>query len=452
MEKEDKYMKILYRGSAELYNTTKLLLKEGNSTNTIFKTTALVVAPLLFTYISWVLNEAKKKNIKRLYFLARDGYIMKEIADLIIKHEKLNIESKYLYCSRIAWRIPQYHLEKERCLDKIFINSVEVNLDKIFDRACLSMTERDEIIEELKIDEQEKSRHLQWYEVLKYKEIFSINQKFLKFIYKHSSEHYETTVGYLKQEGLYDNINYAIVDTGWTGSMQTSLSSLLNGRKLEGFYFGIYNLPVEADKKAFHSFYFNKNTDIRNKIFFNNNLFECLCLSPDGMTIAYKRENDKFVPIFSSISNINIDIWDINLHIETILKFTKLALKQENLKEYNYRISKKMVRMLCKEFMIYPSVEESTMYGNFKFSDDITEMNIKKLAVNMTSQEIKQNFLLWRLANRLKVHKYNIPYKQSCWIEASIRNNSKITARKYIWHILFFRWVQYVSILILKRN
>ncbi|MEG0691598.1 MAG: hypothetical protein RR444_00775 [Oscillospiraceae bacterium] len=50
-----------------------------------------ITAPILFAYVWWVLKEADQIGLKKLYFLARDGYIMHKIACLIA----LGIHSEY---------------------------------------------------------------------------------------------------------------------------------------------------------------------------------------------------------------------------------------------------------------------------------------------------------------------------------------------------------------------
>lgn len=62
---------------------------------------------ILFPYIEWVISQSMRLGICRLYFIARDGYILKKIADIYIKKNCLNIQTKYIYGSRLAWRIDE---------------------------------------------------------------------------------------------------------------------------------------------------------------------------------------------------------------------------------------------------------------------------------------------------------------------------------------------------------
>lgn len=60
---------------------------------------------ILIPYIEFIMENCAFRNIKRLYFVARDGYILKKIADRFIEQRGLDITTKYLYGSRNAWRV-----------------------------------------------------------------------------------------------------------------------------------------------------------------------------------------------------------------------------------------------------------------------------------------------------------------------------------------------------------
>lgn len=57
------------------------------------------VAPAYLPYVLWLLQEARLQNIKRLYFISRDGYILQQIAENL-PHE--GIELRYYFTSRKA--------------------------------------------------------------------------------------------------------------------------------------------------------------------------------------------------------------------------------------------------------------------------------------------------------------------------------------------------------------
>ena len=49
-----------------------------------------------------------RDRYETLYFVSRDGYHLKRIADEIIKMKNIDIKTKYIYASRRAWRIPSF--------------------------------------------------------------------------------------------------------------------------------------------------------------------------------------------------------------------------------------------------------------------------------------------------------------------------------------------------------
>lgn len=85
-----------------------------------------VLAPTLYEFVLWVLQEALQSGKKRLYFLARDGYQMYLAARQLCKQYDLDIECRYLKVSRYAVRVPEYHLLGERCLERICVGGIDV--------------------------------------------------------------------------------------------------------------------------------------------------------------------------------------------------------------------------------------------------------------------------------------------------------------------------------------
>lgn len=61
-------------------------------------------APILLAYVEWLLERAGQLGLDRLFFVARDGYILKKLADLLIRQRGLLLTTHYLYGSRRAWR------------------------------------------------------------------------------------------------------------------------------------------------------------------------------------------------------------------------------------------------------------------------------------------------------------------------------------------------------------
>lgn len=84
-----------------VFGVTKKLYRKGG--NSAFEIGASCASLILFPYVAWVIQSALEMNISKLYFVSRDGFLLKKIADIYIDKNHLDIKTKYLYGSRYAW-------------------------------------------------------------------------------------------------------------------------------------------------------------------------------------------------------------------------------------------------------------------------------------------------------------------------------------------------------------
>jgi FMN phosphatase YigB (HAD superfamily) len=69
----------------------------------IWETGANIAGPLFYGYVRWLLAEARRRGLSRLYFVARDGQVLVKIAELAPSFGAAPVECRYLYGSRRAW-------------------------------------------------------------------------------------------------------------------------------------------------------------------------------------------------------------------------------------------------------------------------------------------------------------------------------------------------------------
>lgn len=190
-----------------------------------------VLAPTLYEYVLWVLQETLQSGKKRLYFLARDGYQMYLAARHLCKQYDLDIECRYLKVSRYAVRVPEYHLLGERCLERICVGGINVTFEKIMQRAALTDKEAGEIAAFAGYTENYR-KVINYHEVMQLKDRLKKIPLLFHYIDSHSKEAYGTAIGYLTQEGLLEQVPYALVDSGWIGTTSRALNicSVRNSR------------------------------------------------------------------------------------------------------------------------------------------------------------------------------------------------------------------------------
>ncbi len=363
-----------------------------------------VLAPALVNFVLWVLAEAKKRGIQRLYFLARDGYLMYHTACWLCERMGLTIQCRYLYCSRYSVRIPLYHLDMEQALEFICRGGLCVTPEKIMDRAGLKWKEGKMILEPLApVYPPKQALTCRELEDLK-RRLWTCPQ-FLKLAEKHSREKFNTFCGYLKQEGLLEEIPSAFVDSGWLGSMQKLLNQActLLGRKeqIQGFYWGLYEFPKECCQREYHCYFFSPFHGLTYKLFFNNCLFEAVFTAPHGMTLGYEKK-DGYVPILGSQEKKRqvflSDLKDVLEEYVSALseKYSLFDMRKEALK------NRRIIKRLCFFFMSRPTIEEADFFGNLSFSDDVLEGQKEKLAAPLSEEALKESYRLFRIFKRYR--------------------------------------------------
>lgn len=427
-----------------LYQTVQTLWGTGD---TEFKQAVYdtVFAPVLISFVEWVLEEAQRRGIKRLYFLARDGYQMFQAAKALCEAGAVDIECRYLYGSRYAWRMPLFALEGDTCLDKLCRGGIDVTFEKVMRRGGLTDAEALTVAEEL-------GRKERYREVLSYNEVMRLKQPlkeskyFLRYVYAHSKEAYKATLGYLKQEGLFDSTKYAIVDSGWTGSMQQTLQRLLQQcgvqREIEGFYFGMYEYPQGVNSEGYHTFYFGPKEGIVRKVYFSNCLYEAVFSAPHGMTVAYEEKDGCYIPVLGNVYSLNQkDMERMIARLEQFLTVYVPLRKEGVAVDSRTGERRQLVYRLLRNFMGTPEKEEAEVYGTLLFSDDVTEDYTQEVAVTLTPEEIKNQRFLNKACIMLGLKKGEL--HDSAWPEGSIaRSGSGV--KKARRHAALYKYILYM--------
>lgn len=400
----------------------------------------LVWAPALIEYVNWVIKDAAGKGIKRLYFLSRDAYPMYIAAAKIVEKSGIDIECRYLKVSRYSLRIPEYHLLGEKSLDRIFISGIDVSLQKILRRAGLTDKEIEETCKEISYAE-DIDKVLNRKEILDLKEQFKKESKLIfRCIDKHSKEAYQNCLGYLKQEGMLEEIPWAVVDSGWVGTIQKSIQNILAAEvkdiRVRGYYFGLYELPDDTTNCTYASYYFEPKWKIKRKMNFSNCLYEVIYTEAAPMVKGYEKCGEEYKPVYSETQNPNRK--EIQKNTELLIELLEeyLSCGSSELNRF-----KPICQKLYSRVMGNPTKWEAKYYGGFLFSDDICDENIKKAANELTQKEIKDLGAISKLLIMTGISKKVI--HESAWIEGSIVNldkNIKANLRrakraKYLTHL-----------------
>lgn len=189
-------------------------------------------------YVNWSIKKAIYEKIDTLYFISRDGELLKKIADAIIEFKGYNIKTKYIYGSRKAWRIPSFINEVDEEFFSPFGNFTGL-IDFKSALAALNLNENefDELFPKLSFIKNVKKYDKKTKELIRLSA--KNNQRYIDLLLKKAAEERQIVNQYLNQE-IDFNEKFAFVEYWGRGYTQDCLDRLINNiteEKIDTIFF-----------------------------------------------------------------------------------------------------------------------------------------------------------------------------------------------------------------------
>ena len=254
------------------------------------------VVPAYLPYAIYVLREARRMGIRKLYFLSRDSYILLKAAQALSK-EAEGLELHYLFVSRRSLLLPYLCGEDEYAYLAASDHHTLVRIDTIDKRLRHLGTSREEMRIKFGIE-------FPYSKVNNIKEQEDFLQKvfhsdFTPLLQQRAQEQLCLLLDYFRQEGLFDGKACAAVDVGWLGTSRLMINHILRrvgAKDLHFFYYGVRRdvFPPSAGR---YSTYFQAEELSTETTALLEHYYSA---SPYPSTIAYqKRENGEVIPVFA---------------------------------------------------------------------------------------------------------------------------------------------------------
>lgn len=337
-----------------------------------------IIAPINVSFTYNVLKDAKKRGIRRLFFIARDAHILyciaKEMTSLFP-----DIEIKYLYASRKALYLP--------CLDEVSTDSLRTILPPY------QLQYNDEYFDNFQINTNG----------LTYDEFQNDNipPGLIEEIKKRWKEQKVNTLNYFIQEGLADNYNkVGIIDIRGSRRSQRCINKILkkNGYKeVFGYYMesDMYRITPEGPEEYIASIYsdYHASPNFGN-ISLNKILLEkYFCISSAKRTTGYIKRDDEIIPEFENGEYLP-ELFDSihKLHVSVCLEFLRLffnnKLDVHSNEIFNYSFS------LISEFANHPQREYVKVLKDLEFNE--TSRHSQKIVGKINPLLYHRRFMWFR--------------------------------------------------------
>lgn len=248
--------------------------------------------PFLYGFSRWLDKNLNKHAYDKVFFFARDGYMMIKATKLICPND---LGKEYVYFSRKS--ICQALLYDTNTLeDSLRYISKEkyISYGKLLEYFGFNYKEAKNIclLNEIDIDEE-----LEFTNILNNKTVKKIYSLLKEKINKKSKNQANLLKQYLKQISFKGNI--AIVDIGWYGYMQYYLEKFAKMHNIPVHITGYYVGIEQSDNvigNCYGYVYSKKNLKRKKDLLCCFGLLERLFQSREGSTLGYRLEKNKVVP------------------------------------------------------------------------------------------------------------------------------------------------------------
>lgn len=293
------------------------------------KIAADFVAPAYIPYVHSLMEQARQRGLKRLYFLSRDSYILMKMAE-VLQPSYPDIDLRYLFVSRKSLLLPYL---------------TEMNVEQylaVQDHQRIYSKKVDELLTAFETSREEQENTFgttfdynrignKQQEADFLNKIFGKKSRYLPVLRERASKRRTLLYAYFEQDGLFDGTPSGMVDVGWLGTSRLMINSILKDKGIqpvEFFYLGVRNDALPVKYGIYTSYYLPEqlSTSLTTLV---ENYFSA---SPYPSTLNYKQTEQGVMPVFATLigyqenditsSNVSIAQWIMQEMGKTGLCFT----------------------------------------------------------------------------------------------------------------------------------
>jgi FMN phosphatase YigB (HAD superfamily) len=266
-----------------------------------------LLGPWLASFALWTFSRARRAGIRRLYFVSRDGQVMRELALAVQRRwpDAAGIECRYLHGSRISWHHAAMTEIGDHQLGWLLNPQPVVNASVLADRLGLPLAEVSAWLSASPAAG--LIGHSSWNTAEAACVAAALRGKSSEIVaHPVVVRRRDLALDYFKQEGLLRDTDWAVVELGWSGSMMVSLHAAL-GRpaRLDAFYLNLSSfsrdLPAGVCLRSFAinpddvSFHLGEGLRYAEMI-------EVLTAADHGTVLGYTEKDGRVIPMLKTDS------------------------------------------------------------------------------------------------------------------------------------------------------
>lgn len=370
-----------------------------------------VVGPLLVAYVTWILREARRRGVTSLWFLARDGQVLLELARILAPKLGVQADLRYLLASRQAWNLPAVACGVHADLVWIWDHSDGLSVRGLLARVGIDPAEVATELASLGLSEGDWSRPLRRVELVALRG-WAERESFRARVRDAAGRSEPLLRRYLEQEGVIATENAAVVELVGHGNLQESLTAVLTsagGQAPVGFYLAVMRDERERCMGEVVS-YLDREHSSGLVPGFAVIALEAFCAADHGTLVGFEEGADGVVCPILDPTNSPVTGWGLDVLRRTVVAFARELVLDEDLVDPDADVRGSVIGPL-QDFWMRPSPEEAAAWGRFPWEDGFgAETRYRSLARAYSWMDVARALRRGRI----------VPVHRAAWRQGSL--------------------------------
>jgi predicted HAD superfamily hydrolase len=342
--------------------------------------------PLLVGFTEWLIEQSLAQKLDVVFFLERDGVIMRRVYKVLAPLTGSEIESRDLFASRRALNFATVDGMDDRALD-FLTEGGGLSVAHYFARLGLDMREYMDAVCEAGLG---GPRALKAASVDR-KRLRALSRLLADTICEKARAERAIVADYLKHSGFRDGRRIGVVDIGWHGTMQRSIADILAMEGMRPHIVGLYlgtHRPAIVDPRYPHVGYFinlGVPAQYSEVILSGVEVIELMLSSPQGSIVRIERGADgDFVAIRQSDPGDTDRNRNIELLQEGAMQFVDeyAALRK---RFPNLHVPRQVAMAQLKRVIRYPTRAEAQLIGDIPHPNAHGDFSKRPIAPRYTT-------------------------------------------------------------------
>ncbi|HFL8603165.1 TPA: HAD family hydrolase, partial [Escherichia coli] len=395
------------------------------------------IGPFVSAFMLWLGRKAKQDNISHLYFLSREGWLLKQVYDVIHKDDKDVPSTTYLYASRRATRVASLRTLSDVISLSSHPYQGNITVGTLLeDRFGINVTKitQEQWEEAGFIGPEDKLTT----DIVERKKLLNLCTIISDIILTHAKNERKSYLNYVNSTGLSTEKKPAIVDIGWRANMQGALSSLIN-KPLDGYYYAtLQGTEIWFDKGLKCNGFMGDLLSANHPSYVvqNRPLIEYLICHTEPSLITIS-DDDGFKPIFRPESSIGHRRILLELVHQGAIQFATDMMNNFRDSIDQIWIDPFLAERTLSSFLQTPDFTDAQLFIGHTFEDALAGVK-RKYIISPTDKDFSKDSV-WRQGAAVLYSKKavaNKSSKPSPQLKESVKTPTNITFKetiKYNW-------------------